>query len=284
VAALPERPGAAGAERTATDLDPTIQPARVMGLALIAWGWGHQSLGDRRGALLFVLEIVWLAALVVTLPLVATDRWLVLFGLLSGFLLVWLLQAVAAQRIAVRRSGRSTGAALLVALLPVAIVAQTAFWLTGGSTASPTATFARYVSAWETRQPENATALFVTPRDPASLSAAWTADDRAVLEELESVVAANPTWDLDERHPYANLRFVYQDGAAPASGDRVVLDVEIVRLATLPTSFFGLFPATRSETQPVATIGQAVLVRRPAGALPVAAASVWLIESVNLGR
>jgi len=69
-----------------------------IGLALIAWGWGHQSLGDRRGALLFVLEIVWLAALVVTLPLVATDRWLVLFGLLSGFLLVWLLQAVAAQR------------------------------------------------------------------------------------------------------------------------------------------------------------------------------------------
>ena len=255
-----------------------------MALALIAWGWGHQSLGDRRGALLFVLEIVWLAALVV-----ACLSWRRIAGSSSSGCSrasSWsgVLQAVAAQRIAVRRSGRSTGAALLVALVPVAIVAQTAFWLTGGSTASPSATFARYVSAWETRHPENATALFVTPRDAASLSAAWTADDRAVLESIEAVVAANPTWDLDERHPYANLRFVYHDGAAPASGDRVVLDVEIVRLATLPTSFFGLFPATRSETQPVATIGQAVLVRRPAGALPVAAASVWLIESVTLGR
>jgi hypothetical protein len=261
----------------------TIQPRRIIGRALIAWGWGHQSIGERRGPFLFVLEILWLAALVAALPLVATDRWIVVFVLLSGFLLVWLLQAVAAQRTAVRRSGRSTGAALLVALLPVAIIVQTAFWLSGGSTASPGATFARYVSAWETRHPENATGLFVTPRDAASLLAAWTADDRAVLERVESVVAANPAWDLDERRPYANLRFVYHDGAAPASGERAVLDIEIVRLATLPTSFFGLFPATRSETQAVATIGQAVLVKRPAGGLPIVAASVWLIESITLG-
>jgi hypothetical protein len=255
-----------------------------MGRALIAWGWGHLSLRDRRGPLLFALEIAWLIALVAVLPLLATDRWIVVFGLLSGFLLVWLLQAAAAQRLAVARSGRSTGAALLVALVPVAIVALTAFWLSGGSTASAAATFARYVSAWETSHPENATALFVTPRDAASLAAAWTADNRAVLDRVESIGTANPTWDLDERNPYANLRFVYHDGTAPDGADRALLDVEIVRLATLPTSFFGLFPATRSETQSVATIGQAVLVRRPAGGLPIAAASVWLIESVTLAR
>jgi len=281
---VPAARGPAAAGLTGRDLDPTIEPPRVMARSLIVWGWGHQSLGNRRGGLLFVLEIVWLAVLAAALPLVRTDRWILVFGLLSGFLLVWALQAVAAQRAAVRRSGRSTGAALLVALVPIAIVAQTAFWLVGGSTASPSATFERYVTAWETGHPENATALFVTPRDAASLSAAWTSDDRAVLEGVEAVVASNPTWDMDERHPFANLRFVDHDDSVAESGDRVVLDIEIVRLATVPTSFFGLFPATRSETQAVATIGQAVLVRRPANALPVVAASVWLIESVTLGR
>ncbi len=280
--ALPGRPGAKAGDLS-DRLEPSIQPPRVMALALVAWGLGHRALGDRRWPLLLLLEIAWLAALVAALPLLATDRWILVFGFLSGFLLVWMLQAVAAQRAAVRRSGRSTGAALLFALMPVAIVAVTAFWLSGGTTASPTATFARYVSAWETRHPENAIALFVSARDAASLSAAWTADDRAVLEEVEAISAANPTWDLDERHPYANLRFVYHDGDEPASPDRALVDIEIVRLATLPTTFFGLFPATRSETQPVATIGQAVLVRRPAAVPSLASASVWLIESVSLG-
>lgn len=273
---LPLEPRAAG------DLDPSILPSRVMASSLILWGAGHWTMGDRRGGLLLALEVAWLAALAVALPLLQTDRWILVFALLAGFLLVWVVQAAVAQRIAVSRSGRSSGAALLVALLPVAIVAQTSFWLIGGSTSSPSATFARYVSAWETRDPGSATALFATPRDATALAAAWASDDQAIRESVEAVAASNPEWDLDEVHPYANLRFVYHDGAAAGSPDRVVLDVEIVRLATVPTSFFGLFPSTRSETQPVGTIGQAVLVRRPSTALPFADASVWLIESVDL--
>jgi len=255
-----------------------------MARSMLVWGWGHLSLGDRRGGLLLALQVAWLLALAAALPLLQSDRWILVFGLLSAYLLFWVLQAVAAQRLAVRRSGRSTGAALLVALVPLALLAQTAFWLVGGSTASPSATFARYVSAWEARHPENATALFVTSRDAASLSTAWTADDRTVVESVEAASASNPTWDLDERNPFANLRFVYQAGSSAASVDRVVLEVDIVRLATVPASFFGFFPATRSETQSVATIGQAVLVRRPTTSLPIANASVWLIESVAIGR
>jgi hypothetical protein len=266
------------------DLDLTIQPFRVMARSMIAWGWGHLSVGDRRGGMLLGLQAAWLVALAAALPLLQSDRWILVFGLLSSYLLVWVLQAIAAQRLAVRRSGQSTGAALLVALVPLALLAQTAFWLVGGSTASPSATFARYVSAWEARHPENATALFVTPRDAASLSAAWAADDRTVGESVEALSASNPTWDLDERNPFANLRFVYQDGSSAASGDRVVLEVDIVRLATVPASFFGLVPATRSETQSVARIGQAVLVRRPTTTLLIANASLWLIESVSIRR
>ena len=266
------------------DLDPAIQPSRVMARSMVVWGWGHRSLGERRGVLLLAVQVAWLVALAASLPLLQTDRWILVFGLLSGYLLVWVLQSVAAQRLAVRRSGRSTGAALLVGLVPLALAAQTTFWLIGGSTASPAATFARYIGAWETHHPEIATDLFVTPRDAETLSAAWQVDDGTVVERVDAASASNPTRDLDEDHPFSNLRFVYQAGSSASSGDRAVLEVQIVRLATVPTTFFGLFPATRSETQTVATIGQAVLVRHPTTALSIAAASVWLIESVTIDR
>jgi hypothetical protein len=258
-----------------------------MARSLIAWGWGHLTLGDRRGVPLLGLEIIWLAALLAALPLLQTDRWIVVFGLVAGFLLCWVLQAVSAQRIAIERSGRSTGATVLVALVPLAIVIQTGFWLVGGSTASPAATLSRYVTAWETHHPENATALFATPIDGSSLSAAWVSDDRTVVGAVEAAALANPAFELDDRHPFSDLRFVYRDAAGGAtdssdSRDEVVLDIQIVRLATVPTSLFGLLPATRSETRTVATIGQAVLVRRPASAPSIAGASVWLIDRVAL--
>jgi hypothetical protein len=253
-----------------------------MARSLMAWGWGHLTLGDWRGAALLALEIIWLLALLAALPLLQTDRWIVVFGLLSAFLLSWVLQAVSAQRIAIARSGGSTGATVLVALVPLAIVVQTGFWLVGGTTASPAATLSRYVTAWETHHPENATALFAAPIDGSSLLAAWVSDDRTVVEDVEAAAVANPGFELDERHPYTDLRFEYHDTAG-AAGDEVVLDIQIVRLATVPTSLFGLLPATRSETRTVATIGQAVLVRRPASPATIAGASVWLIDRVTLG-
>lgn len=249
----------------------------------MAWGWGQLALGSRRGWLLATLEVCWLVAIVLSLALLETDKWLLIYCLLAGFLLVWIGQAVAAQRAAARRSGRTGGAVRLVAVVPVMIVVLSGFWLFGGRTSSATATFHNYVSAWENDDIDGAKGLFMTPRDTSSLTATWKDDAQTVAEAVDNLADAEPEWELDAEHPYTNLRFAFHDGDPPPGADRVTLDIQIVRLASVPSTFFGLFPSTRSETQVVATLGQATLVRVPAGVwLPLGSASIWLIESVTL--
>ncbi len=240
-------------------------------------------MGLRRGWLLLLAEIVWLAALVSSVAFLETDRWLLIYALLASFLVIWVGQAAAAQRTARTRSGRSGGAVRLVVIVPVMIAVLSAFWLFGGRTASPAGTFERYVTAWETSDPAAAAGLFVSPRDPAGLAAQWKSDTSVIRERVGDMAEAQPEWDLDTLHPYTNLHFEFR-GGPPQDGDsRVTMDIQIVRVASVPGTFFGILPSMSSETEVVATVGQATLVRIPwAGPLPLDA-SIWLIESVRLG-
>ena len=163
-----------GFDAADTPLAPgTRDPAAVLRWALLGWGLGHVALGLRRGWLLLALEVVWLAllgALLATLGVLAGERWLIVFGLFVGFVLVWTGQAVDAHRRASRRAGADPGAMQLVVILFVTMLVLTGYWVVGGTTASPAATLQRYVSAWETGQPGRATGLFTSPQDPTAVA------------------------------------------------------------------------------------------------------------------
>jgi hypothetical protein len=240
-------------------------------------------LGDARGWLLLILEIVWLAALAASLALLPTDLWLVCYALLAGFILAWVGQAIAAYRRARAVTGRSTGAGWLLAVAPVVIVLLTGFWLVAGATSSPSATFQRYVEAWQSGDAAAAASLFVEPEDAARLAEDWEAEGLGMAERIRALADADPDWELDREHPERNLRFDYQPGSPLAGTDRVTFDVQVVRRVTVPTTFLGLVPASRSETMVVDTIGHADLVRRPlTGPLAFTGASLWLIDGVTL--
>jgi hypothetical protein len=217
----------------------------------------------------------------VSLALLQTDRWLISYALLIGFILAWVAQAIAAYRRARRVSGRTSGAGWLLAVSPVLIALLTGFWLVAGALSSPAATFERYVGAWRAGNPDAAAALFAEAPDPVRLAAEWTADDRGVMERIRALADADPRWDLDREHPERNLRFDYHAGDPVPGADRVRFDVQIVRRVSVPASFFGLMPATRQETRVVDTVGQVDLLRRDLGGpLAFTGASVWLIERV----
>ena len=260
-----------------------VDPGRVLRRSLVAWGLGHLSLGDGRGWALLGLEIAWLTAFGLSLALLQTDRWLVAYGLLAGFIVAWVAQAVNAYRKARVRSGANTGAAWLLAVAPFVIALLTGFWLFSGAEASPAATFQRYIGAWHHDDAAAAVGLFAQPPDAPTLVGQWEAQESFIAARIDELADANPEFSLDTENPDTNLRFDLHDQAAADSGaSPVQFDIHVVRQVSLPTTFFGLVPATRTETRIVDTVGSATLVRRPLdGALAATGASVWLIEGVS---
>jgi hypothetical protein len=260
-------------------------PGRVMVASLLGWGIGYLRMGERRGWLLLGAEVLWATAIGVSLALLPTDRWLLVYGLLTGFIIAWVGQGITAYRRARALSGQSSGAAWLLVLAPVVIVLLTGFWLVGGATASPAATFQRYVDAWEGGHPDDATALFSAAPGRQDLADEWQAQHAWISGRVGALAAASPEWSLDEENPEANLRFTQSSAAATGSGtDQARFDIQIVRQVTVPTTFLGLLPATQTETRVVETIGSASLVRTPLdGPLSFLQPSVWLIESVTIG-
>ncbi len=255
--------------------------------AIAGWGMGHVALGDARGWLLLCLEVAWIATLVIGLSLMPTDHWLVVVVLLAGVLGVWVGQAVLAHRNAARLSGSDRGALQLAAVMPLGLVVLTAFWSAGGVTASPEATLQHFVSAWETGHAERALDLFADPTGISAVDAAWADDTSFITARAAGVAGSHPEWGLDTLQPYRNLRFepVAAGGTAPPDAGHAAFAVQLVRQIQVPTSFLGLFAATRSETQPVERVGEVTLLRRTVSValpLPGGAASVWLIETVDI--
>lgn len=252
---------------------------------MLAWGLGHIRLGDRRGWLLLAAEVAWVAVFVASLGLLSTDRWIVCYALLAGFVVAWLAQAIWAYRLAHARDPRSNGAAWLLALAPVLIVLLTGFWLFAGSLASPAATFERYVGAWQHHDATDAVGLFANPPLAVALAADWRTEDQAIATRVARLAAADRRLDLDTVHPQANLRFVL--GASPPTpgGDATVrrFDIQIVHQVSVPGSFLGILPASHTETRVLEVVGSAVLVRQsPGGLADAIGASEWRIQAVSI--
>ena len=131
-------------------------PGRVLRRALIAWGWGHLSIGRSGiGGTLLLAEVV--AVLVVawlTSSLADSSAYLVPFLAGVGFLVAWGAQAVDAYRAAhssqpAAEATPERSPATAIGWLSLPLLAWGAgFWLIGAHAATPAATLDRFVTAW----------------------------------------------------------------------------------------------------------------------------------------
>lgn len=207
------------------------------------------------------------------------------FIFLVVFIGLWGAQAVAAHRRAVALGGRPGGAIQLLALAPAVILAITGFWLVGGTSGSPAATFQRYVSAWQEDLPDRAADLFVAQPDRAVLAASFRADSLALRGRLQGLRdALGPESGIDPANPFSSLAFEYAAGEAPRRGGAAAIEVHIIRRVSVPTTLFGLFPAATQQSVPVASFAHATLREVPAQALPGLGSldRVWRIESFRV--
>jgi hypothetical protein len=231
--------------------------ASVLRRALLLWGWGHLSLGDRRG---------WVLALLQPLAICG------LLFLAWPLLVFWIGQAVHALRRATALGGAPGGELQLVLFLPFVLAVFTAFWLVGGRHGSPGATAQAYMEAWESNQPAAATALYAYPAATSDMSALWQRQ-RSWLDDAISTGRATYGDDsgLDPDRPFNSLRVTQVNPTTFA--------VELVRTERYQTTLLGLVPTAGQRTvvvSPVVTISlveDAVLGTW----LP---SSAWRIENV----
>jgi hypothetical protein len=250
---------------------------------LLAWGLGHLRLGDRRGWALLIAEAAWLVTFLVSLALLPTDRWLVCYALLAGFVIVWVGQAVWSYRIAHARDPGSNGAAWLLALAPVVIVLLTGFWLFAGSLASPAATLERYVGAWQHGDTAGAVRLLAQPRDEGALAADWEFEDAVIAKRVKVLGTADARLGLDIDHPDQNVRFEAEPGdpSGGADPDIAMFEIQIVHSVSVRSTFLGIVPTSRTETRVLEVLGTAIVVRRDVPGLAAAVgASEWLLQDV----
>jgi hypothetical protein len=258
--------------------DSAADPGRALALSLLVWGAGLIRLGKPVGWLLVGLEVLWIAALGLSIGLLPTDEWVVCYLLLAAFIVLWVGQAIWAYRVARRLSGRTTGAAWLLAAAPVLIVVLTGFWLVAGALASPAATFQRYVGAWQRDDVAAAAPLFATPEVAQQLTARWSTEDKLITSRVAALNAANPKLDLNAQDPRSNLRFVEQ----PVSADAAAFEVQVVHDVSVPSTFLGFIPASRTETQVLAVLGHVTLGRYPIeGPLATTGAGIWQINGAT---
>jgi len=260
--------------------------SRVLTRALIAWGLGHLTLGDRRGWSLLALQAVWLVALVTAaLAWLGSDRWLLVFGLACGYLAVWALQAAHAYRRAVEAGASSEGAARILLIAPVAVVVITLVFLVGGRVATPGAAFERYVHAWMAGDATTAASLFAQPPSDEELVDAWRIDRERLALRLADTVGSAPGGVAlaGPQLSFGSIRFEYP----PVASDdplRAQVDLLIVEEVRVRSTVLGIFPATVQETRIVARAGRATLRREAVGPeLPLLpAAGIWRIERIEI--
>jgi hypothetical protein len=243
---------------------------RVVVLALLGWGLGHLALGLRRGWLLVAAEVAALVVLVgVGLPRIEGDG---VDGIFLGvvlFFVVWVAQAIDAYGRAVRSGGRPSGAIRALALLPVAVIVFSAFWMKGGVSATASATMERYVDAWRHAQPEVADRLLLEPMGPAAMTARWAQADAVIGSRLAALAGTlGPGSGFDPRRPFANLEFRLQ---TPTTDSAARVSIVVVRHVSVRATFLGLVPTAVQETEVLDQIGTIDL------------AAVPLVPAVGLG-
>jgi hypothetical protein len=208
-------------------------PGRVLRRALIAWGWGHLSIGrSALGATLLLAEVA--AVLVVgwlTIGLADSSAYLVPFLVGVGFLVAWGAQAVHAYRTA--HSAQPAGPpvtperspATAIGWLSLPLLAWGAgFWLIGAHAATPAAALDRFVSAWTAGELEGGE---------------WPMAVLAAADEAAARLGSGPDRFRDVRFSIIEER----DGRAVAVGDAIHYERRDIRL-------LGIIPG--SELVPVA--------------------------------
>ena len=206
-------------------------PGRVLRRALVAWGWGHLSLGRAAaGRALLVAEVAALLLVTwLTIGLADSTAHLVPFLAGVGFLVAWAWQAVAAYRAAremeaARAPTPERSPATAIGWLSLPLLAWGAgFWLFGAHSATPAAALDRFVTAWTADELD-------AGRWPASVvQAADRAADR---------LGEGPDRFRDVRFTIVGAA----DGRAIAVGNAIHYERR-------PTNLFGIFPG--SELVPV---------------------------------
>lgn len=252
--------------------------------ALIGWGLGHVMLGDRRGWLLLLLELLAVAGIgLAAVALIEGTRWLAVFPALVGFVVIWLTQAFDAYRRAVRGGAQPGGEFAIVAVLPVALTVLTAFWIVGGRHGSPTATATGYVEAWVAGRSDVAAQLFATAPDETRLRADWDAARALLVERIGRARGVyGPESGLDPGLPFTSVR-VHE--AAPSNG-RVAIVVDIVRSRRVQTTLLGVIPTAAQETVTVEralTIWLRLVPDEPPSwwPLPRLDSYVWKIDAID---
>jgi hypothetical protein len=205
---------------------------RVLRQALIAWGWGHLSIG--RSALGGVLLLAELAAVLVlawlTIGLADSSAYLVPFLAGVGFLVAWGAQAVHAYRAAhsAQPAGPPTperSPATAIGWLSLPFLAWGAgFWLIGAHAATPAAALDRFVSAWTAGELE---------------AGEWPATVVGAADEAALRLGSGPDRFRDVRFSIVEER----GGRALAVGDAIHYERRDIRL-------LGIIPG--SELVPVA--------------------------------
>jgi hypothetical protein len=256
--------------------------ATILRRARFIWGLGHLALGDRRGWLLLGLQVASISALAVAgPPLIEGSRWILLLPALLLIVMLWVAQAIHAHQKSVELGGAPGGELQIAWLLPLIVVALTAFWLVGGQRASPTATLQQYVAAWHADRAEFAASLFHQPMPAEELAATW---DRHEQHLVERVTAAEVSFGafsgLDPARPFDGLRFVELADQRSATG--AAFAIEITRRERIETTLFGLLPTATQQTVLVERLGVVRVIGVPSAADSWLPARRWLIEAVEV--
>lgn len=186
------------------------------------------------------------AVLILAAALIDGTRWLVIFLPLIGLITIWIAQAVDAYNRAVRMGGERGGETAVLAVLPVAAIALTLFWLLGGRHGSPSATLQQYISSWIDDRPEAAAQLFSDGRTPDEVSADWATQSGLIKAHIDQAAGRyGVDSGLDPEHPFRNLRF--GDPVTDSDG-RVSVLVELVRNERVETTILGIVPTAGQQT------------------------------------
>lgn len=289
--------------RLATGLPEPISPRSALRRSIVVWGWGQVSTGDRRGYLLAVIELVWLAGFVlVGLPILSGAGSEAVFVAGAAFAATWVAVAVHAYRRAIDRrervglGGADGGAVDLVWLAIPLIIVSTAFWAAAGQQGTPEATLARYEEAWfhqhgtealslirvtANPSPAGGTAEPVTPED---LVAGWGRQSGRLHDELARIVAGlGPGSGIDPDAPLESLRIRVAPDPAGQPGTALGV-VTIVRRVSVREFLFGSIPTSAQRLVDVSVVGQVRLrkVDDPAVWPGLVGASRWTIVEIDV--